>query len=147
MALLSTWYISMYGIYYLMFATFPGKSPCSIQKDRTKMTVYIDLFSNVYHFSAGVSGLCYIGLGLGFLSATIFGASFADRVYLTVSNNVYATRIRNECVHTSFPQEMAARESQNIAFLHSSSVHFSSRSAFCQFFYWFISCIYLTPTY
>lgn len=45
-----------------------------------------DLFSNVYHFSAGISGLCYIGLGLGFLLATIFGASFADKVYHTVSS-------------------------------------------------------------
>ena len=43
-----------------------------------------DLFTDIYGFSIGVSGLCYIGLGLGFLLATIFGASFADRVYLTV---------------------------------------------------------------
>lgn len=49
-----------------MFATFP------------------DLFTNVYHFSEGISGVCYLGLGLGFMSATIFGASFADKVYLNV---------------------------------------------------------------
>ena len=56
----------MYGIYYLMFATFP------------------DLFTNVYHFSEGITGVCYLGLGLGFMAATIFGASFADKVYHSV---------------------------------------------------------------
>lgn len=33
----------------------------------------------------GTGGLAYIGLGLGFFSATLFGASFADEVYLRVS--------------------------------------------------------------
>ena len=57
----------MYGIYYLMFTTFP------------------DLFSGIYGFSAGISGLCYIGLGIGFFAATFFGASYADKIYLYVS--------------------------------------------------------------
>jgi predicted MFS family arabinose efflux permease len=57
----------MYGIYYLMFTTFPN------------------LFSNIYHFSTGVGGLAYIGLGIGFISATIFGAKIADKIYTTVS--------------------------------------------------------------
>ncbi|GJE84455.1 MFS general substrate transporter [Phanerochaete sordida] len=64
---LSLYMAFMYGIYYLMFATFP------------------DLFTDVYHFSEGITGVCYLGLGLGFMSATIFGASFADKVYLHLS--------------------------------------------------------------
>ncbi|KAG1874548.1 major facilitator superfamily domain-containing protein [Suillus subalutaceus] len=54
----------MYGIYYLMFATFP------------------DLFSEVYHFSIGISGVTYIGIGIGFLSATLFGARVSDKIYI-----------------------------------------------------------------
>lgn len=56
----------MYGIYYLMFATFP------------------DLFSNIYHFGTGVGGLAYIGLGVGFFGASLFGAKISDKIYSTV---------------------------------------------------------------
>ncbi|KAH7924032.1 MFS general substrate transporter [Leucogyrophana mollusca] len=65
---LSLYMALMYGIYYLMFATFP------------------DLFSEVYHFSIGMGGLAYIGLGLGFLLATIFGAKISDQIYLHLAN-------------------------------------------------------------
>ncbi|KAG0709503.1 multidrug resistance protein 4 [Suillus ampliporus] len=51
-------------IYYLMFATFP------------------DLFSTTYHFSIGIGGLAYIGIGFGFLAATLFGAKISDKIYL-----------------------------------------------------------------
>ncbi|KZT20801.1 MFS general substrate transporter [Neolentinus lepideus HHB14362 ss-1] len=61
--ILSAYMALMYGIYYLMFSTFP------------------DLFSEVYHFSLGSVGLAYIGLGVGFLLATFFGAWLSDRVY------------------------------------------------------------------
>ncbi|KIJ70225.1 hypothetical protein HYDPIDRAFT_104912 [Hydnomerulius pinastri MD-312] len=61
---LSLYMALMYGIYYLMFATFP------------------DLFSEVYHFNVGIGGLAYIGLGLGFLLATVFGAKISDKIYL-----------------------------------------------------------------
>ncbi|KAF8817134.1 multidrug resistance protein 4 [Phlegmacium glaucopus] len=53
----------MYGIYYLMFTTFPK------------------FFSTTYNFSPGIGGLCYIGLGIGFFLATLFGAKFADQIY------------------------------------------------------------------
>lgn len=53
----------MYGIYYLMFTTFS------------------DIFSNTYGFNPGITGLTYIGLGVGLFAATIFGAKFADQVY------------------------------------------------------------------
>ncbi|KAG1872587.1 multidrug resistance protein 4 [Suillus tomentosus] len=48
-------------IYFLLFTTFP------------------DLFANVYHFSIGIRGLTYIGVGFGFVVATIY-------VYLTAKN-------------------------------------------------------------
>ncbi|OCH93097.1 multidrug resistance protein 4 [Obba rivulosa] len=66
--LLSAYMALMYGIYYLMFATFPT------------------LFIGVYGFSVGASGLAYIGLGIGFALSTIFGASFADKVYRSLSD-------------------------------------------------------------
>jgi hypothetical protein len=46
-----------------------------------------DLFSKTYHFSPGVGGLAYLGLGIGFISATMFGARFADQIYKDV--NIY----------------------------------------------------------
>jgi hypothetical protein len=45
---------------------------------------FAELFANVYGFSPGIEGLCYIGLGLGFMVATVIGASIADKMYLTV---------------------------------------------------------------
>jgi hypothetical protein len=39
------------------------------------------LFSEVYHFSIGISGLAYIGLGLGFISATVFGVKLSGKIY------------------------------------------------------------------
>ncbi|KAG2146715.1 major facilitator superfamily domain-containing protein [Suillus clintonianus] len=61
--ILSFYMALMYGIYYLMFATFPG------------------LFSTVYHFSVGIGGLTYLGIGFGFLAATLFGARVSDKIY------------------------------------------------------------------
>ncbi|KAI0638314.1 multidrug resistance protein 4 [Trametes polyzona] len=61
--LLSAYMALMYGIYYLMFAVFP------------------DVFTGIYGFSIGTGGLAYIGLGVGFFLATLFGAYFADEVY------------------------------------------------------------------
>jgi len=60
-----------YGIYYLMFATFP------------------DLFPTIYGFSIGITGLCYLGLGLGFFTLSIFGATVSKKIYqeLSTRNN------------------------------------------------------------
>ncbi|KAG6868528.1 hypothetical protein C0993_001416 [Termitomyces sp. T159_Od127] len=54
----------LYGIYYLMFTTFPT-----------------DVFHDTYGFGPGIGGLAYIGLGVGFFLATLFGAKTADQVY------------------------------------------------------------------
>ncbi|KAF8800562.1 MFS general substrate transporter [Phlegmacium glaucopus] len=56
---LSLYMAFMYGIFYLMFTTFP------------------EIFATTYHFSAGVGGLAYIG----FLTATLFGARISDQIY------------------------------------------------------------------
>ncbi|KAG2074476.1 multidrug resistance protein 4 [Suillus decipiens] len=62
--ILSLYMALMYGIYYLMFTTFP------------------DLFSEIYHFSTGIVGLTYIGFGVGFISSAIFGAKLSNKIYL-----------------------------------------------------------------
>ena len=74
----------MYGIYYLMFTTFPGGF-ADLLPMCISLTSCADLFGNVYGFSPGIAGLCYIGLGIGFFSATFFGASYADKMYSHVS--------------------------------------------------------------
>jgi len=65
--ILSLFMAVQYGNLYLMFATFP------------------DIFPEVYGFSAGVTGLMYLGFGIGFFVATIFGATFANTVYLRLA--------------------------------------------------------------
>lgn len=60
---LSLYMAFMYGIYYLMFATFAN------------------FFKEAYGFGPGIGGLVYLGLGGGFILATLFGARFADQVY------------------------------------------------------------------
>ncbi|KAG2348787.1 MFS general substrate transporter [Suillus weaverae] len=62
--ILSLYMALIYGIYYLMFATFP------------------DLFSKVYHFSTGIGGLTYLGTGVGFLTASLFGARVSGKMYI-----------------------------------------------------------------
>lgn len=61
--MLSLYMAFMYGIYYLMFTTFP------------------EFFAETYGFQPGIGGLVYLGLGIGFFSATIFGAKFGSMSY------------------------------------------------------------------
>ncbi|KAF5311123.1 hypothetical protein D9619_008078 [Psilocybe cf. subviscida] len=61
--ILSLYMAFMYGIFYLMFTTFA------------------EFFATTYGFTPGIGGLAYLGLGFGFLTATIFGAKFADQIY------------------------------------------------------------------
>ncbi|KAJ7228182.1 major facilitator superfamily domain-containing protein [Mycena pura] len=65
--LLSLYMAFLYGIYYLMFTTFST------------------LFSDVYGFDTGISGLTYIGLGVGFFIATFLSARVASEIYLYLS--------------------------------------------------------------
>lgn len=40
-----------------------------------------DLFTRTYGFGIGSSGLAYLGLGIGFILAAVFGVRFSDKVY------------------------------------------------------------------
>lgn len=60
---LSLYMALVYGIYYLIFATFS------------------ELYTKTYGFGIGTSGLAYLGLGVGFITASIFSARFSDKIY------------------------------------------------------------------
>ncbi|KAG6830106.1 hypothetical protein H0H92_002155 [Tricholoma furcatifolium] len=42
-------------------------------------------FAETYGFGAGIGGLTYLGLGVGFFIATIIGAKFSDKIYRYLS--------------------------------------------------------------
>ncbi|KAF9023683.1 MFS general substrate transporter [Hymenopellis radicata] len=63
--ILSLYMAFMFGISYLMFSTFPT------------------VFHEIYHFNTGIGGLVYLGMGIGFLVAALFGARTADQIYHT----------------------------------------------------------------
>jgi len=54
----------LWGYVYLMFTTFPK------------------VFGEQYHFSIGIQGLAYLGLGIGTTAAMIFSASLSDKMML-----------------------------------------------------------------
>jgi len=49
---------------------------------------FVDLFHDVYGFGTGNGGLVYLGLGVGFLVSTYFGASTADSIYKKVRQSL-----------------------------------------------------------
>jgi len=61
----------IYGTLYLLFTTFPS------------------VFQERYGFSPGITGLTYLGVGLGFTLAILFGIPQIDKQYrrLTAKNN------------------------------------------------------------
>jgi MFS family permease len=61
----------IYGTLYLLFTTFP------------------QVYQGQYGFSPGLTGLSYIGVGLGFMMAILFGIPQIDKQYrrLTAKNN------------------------------------------------------------
>ncbi|KZV92021.1 MFS general substrate transporter [Exidia glandulosa HHB12029] len=65
--LLSLYMAITYGIMYLLFTTFPTT------------------FSETYGFGTGVSGLAYLGLGVGFFLSTLVGARVMNTIYLTLT--------------------------------------------------------------
>ena len=74
------------GIYYLMVTTFAGMfSFPSIFISSINPVHPQEFFSKTYHFSPGVGGLAYLGLGIGFIIAMGFGARFADQIYKDVN--------------------------------------------------------------
>lgn len=76
-----------------MFATFAGTSLFpSFSVLHLIHVILTDIFSEKYHFSTGIGGLAYLGMGVGFLVATLFGVQFADRVYKHVSIRFHAKK-------------------------------------------------------
>lgn len=68
-----------------MFATFPGANYAfALTPSNVYLSSPIDLFLNTYHFSTGISGLCYIGLGVGFVTAAIYSAFLSNQIYQKV---------------------------------------------------------------
>jgi uncharacterized membrane protein len=66
----------------------------------------LEFFATTYGFKAGVGGLAYLGLGVGFMSATIFGAKFADTIYHKVN---FILAIINEVPEANILPQLAAR--------------------------------------
>lgn len=67
-----------------MFTTFPGRISCCPCIRKLMFNGDPDLFRDTYHFSPGISGLCYIGLGISFVAATFFSAILSNRIYFRV---------------------------------------------------------------
>ncbi|KAJ7260114.1 multidrug resistance protein 4 [Mycena rebaudengoi] len=65
--ILSLYNSLMYGVYFLMFVTFPP------------------LFVDTYGFSVGISGLTYLGLGIGFFLASAIGAVINKQFYVKLA--------------------------------------------------------------
>lgn len=66
-----------------MFATFASTLVCPSDY-RGCSFLSIAFFEETYGFGPGVGGLVYLGLGIGFVAATLFGAKVADPVYKRV---------------------------------------------------------------
>jgi len=64
---LSLYMALVYGFLYLLFVTFPT------------------LYSEVYGWDAGISGLAYLGPGIGFFASTMLAALLMDRIYAKLS--------------------------------------------------------------
>ena len=46
---------------------------------------HVVIFKEIYGFNTGAGGLAYLGLGVGFVAATLFGAKVAHEIYRKVS--------------------------------------------------------------
>ncbi|KXN82227.1 hypothetical protein AN958_02918 [Leucoagaricus sp. SymC.cos] len=49
------------------------------------LSTFAQFFSMTYGFGAGVGGLAYLGLRVGFFAATVFGGKFAGQIYAYLS--------------------------------------------------------------
>jgi hypothetical protein len=78
---LSLYMALIYGIYYLMFATFSGTCGPTLFCIVPLTPTPTELFSQTYGFGVGTAGLAYLGLGVGFILASVFSARFSDKVY------------------------------------------------------------------
>lgn len=78
----------------------------------------VDVFSTDYGFNTGAGGLAYLGLGVGFILASLFGAKFGSEMYgrvgvaFTPSPNIYL------CLLPSLPKKTEELGSQRCVFQH-----------------------------
>ena len=68
-----------------MFTTFGGKSHYLDPFLTLPYSFCVEFFQTTYGLSPGAGGLAYLGLGVGFLLATVSGAKLTDHVYRHVS--------------------------------------------------------------
>ena len=52
-----------------------------------------DVFSTVYGFDIGAGGFAYVGLGVGFIAASLFGAKFGNEIYKKVSGRRHSQHL------------------------------------------------------
>lgn len=98
-------------------------------------TTFTDFFSKTYGFNAGIGGLAYIGLGVGFFMSTAFCARFADQNYNHVRRSLppgSLTSIYYQCTLNSSRKRMAELASQKCGYLHSSLGHSLYPSVCCK---------------
>jgi predicted MFS family arabinose efflux permease len=95
-------------------------------------TTFAEFFAKTYGFSAGVAGLAYLGLGVGFFAATLFGAKFADQIYGYVCAYCYLSLSALIYYWNSWRRRMAASGIQRCGYLRSSLAHYSYPSACCE---------------
>jgi hypothetical protein len=75
-----------------------------------------DVFSTDYGFNIGTGGLAYLGLGVGFILASPFGAKFGSEIYNKVSLAVTVIPKPFLIIFPSLPKRMEELESQRCAF-------------------------------
>jgi hypothetical protein len=75
-----------------------------------------DVFSTDYGFNIGAGGLAYLGLGVGFTAASLFGAKFGSEMYKRVSVAVIVIPNFFLIIFPSLPKRMEELESQRCAF-------------------------------
>ena len=63
----------------------------------------VDVFSKDYGFNIGAGGLAYIGLGVGFVIASLFGAKFGSEVYRRVSMALWQLPLDSTFISLCFP--------------------------------------------
>ena len=107
-----------------------------------------DLFTTVYHFDVGVSGLAYIGLGVGFVSATIVGASKADRIYqeVRVPTSMHYRGQHRLIDLSSCPDATMGRARLKCAYLRSSLDPCSYLSGSCKWLSFVIGACLIVPS-
>jgi hypothetical protein len=76
----------------------------------------VEVFSTDYGFNIGAGGLAYLGLGVGFLIASLVGAKAGSEIYNKVSLAVTVIPNLFLIIFPSLPKRMEELERQRCAF-------------------------------